>query len=101
MFERTSAKGNVYFTGRLGSAKIVVLRGEPTDDGCQTWNVILSEAPQKAANAEQRETRTVVRDPPSDGEQIEQRNAPRRNRYPSQHTEPNDHGPPPNDAIPF
>lgn len=100
LYERTSARGNVYLTGRLGGAKIAILKSsDTTDDGVPIWNVVLSEAPQKAPDGE-RETRTIVRDPPSDGEQIEQRQAQRRNRYPSRDVEP-DRGPAPNDAIPF
>ena len=48
LYERTSAKGTVYLTGRLGAAKVAILPGkEVTADGTKTWRVLLSEAPPK------------------------------------------------------
>jgi len=50
LFERTSKKGTHYLTGRLGAAKIVVLKSnDTTDDGTPIWNVLLSPAPPKPA----------------------------------------------------
>jgi hypothetical protein len=48
LYERTSRKGTHYLTGRLGAAKIVVLKSsETTDDGTPIWNVLMQEAPPK------------------------------------------------------
>ena len=41
LWERTSAKGNTYFSGFLGKACIVGFRGEPSPDGTPTWNLYL------------------------------------------------------------
>lgn len=50
LYERQSKQGNSYLTGRLGSAKIVVLKSnDKGDDGAPIWNVLLSPAPQKPA----------------------------------------------------
>ena len=49
LYERTSAKGNTYLTGRLGLAKIAVLKSrDTTDDGTQIWNIVIQEAPDSA-----------------------------------------------------
>jgi hypothetical protein len=45
LYEKTSAKGTVYLTGRLGGAKVVLLRDrQAADDGTVTWSLLLSEA---------------------------------------------------------
>lgn len=46
LFEKTSAKGNVYFTGRLGAVRLTLLKSNDTgDDGSPIWNLLMSEAP--------------------------------------------------------
>src|SRR5258705_12545050 len=48
LYERISKSGNHYLTGRLGAAKVVVLKSsDTTDDGTPIWNVLLQEAPAK------------------------------------------------------
>jgi hypothetical protein len=49
LYERVSKNGNHYLAGRLGAAKIVVLKSnEVSDDGVPIWNVLVSEAPVKS-----------------------------------------------------
>jgi hypothetical protein len=48
LFQKKSKTGATYFTGRLGSAKIVLLKSKDQADGDPIWNLTLSEAPQKA-----------------------------------------------------
>ena len=48
LYEKTSAKGNVYLVGRIGGAKIAILKSrEAAEDGSPMWDVLLSEAPAK------------------------------------------------------
>lgn len=45
LYEKTSAKGNQYLTGRWGNVKVTVLKSNtPADDGSPIWNVRLSQA---------------------------------------------------------
>jgi hypothetical protein len=41
-WERTSAKGNTYWSGFLGKARVIGFRGEPHPDGTQTWDLYLT-----------------------------------------------------------
>ncbi len=45
LYERTSKKtGNQYFTGRLGAAKVVMLKSrDVTEEGGAIWDVLLQE----------------------------------------------------------
>ena len=44
LFEKTSATGNTYFIGRLGVAKIVMLKSrELGDNGDPQWDVLIQE----------------------------------------------------------
>jgi len=46
LYEKTSKTGNQYFVGRLGMAKVAVLKSkEVTEDGSPMWDVLLQEAP--------------------------------------------------------
>lgn len=46
LYERVSKSGNHYLVGRMGMAKIAILKSsEMTDDGVPIWNVVLQEAP--------------------------------------------------------
>jgi hypothetical protein len=46
LYERVSKSGNHYLTGRLGAARISILKSqELTDDGTPIWNVLLQEGP--------------------------------------------------------
>jgi hypothetical protein len=39
LYRKTSAKGSVYFTGRLGGAKITLLKSNETaENGDEIWN---------------------------------------------------------------
>ena len=56
VYERTSRNGNSYFAGRLGNAKLALLKSDQTaDDGTPIWDVLMQEAPRqmpdKAVNA--------------------------------------------------
>lgn len=59
LYERTSKKtGNQYFTGRLGAAKVVMLKSrEVTEEGRAIWDVLLQEGSSepKRAKAEAQE----------------------------------------------
>src|SRR5258705_10109886 len=48
LYKKTSAKGNVYFVGRWGGARVtLLLSNETAEDGGEVWNLMLSEAPAK------------------------------------------------------
>lgn len=53
LYERTSkATGNVYLSGRIGLARIVIVKSrEMATDGTAIWDILLSQAPPKAASA--------------------------------------------------
>jgi len=54
LYQKKSEKGNVYFAGRLGAAKVVLLRSKDTgDDGSPIWNLLASEAPQKRQDTQE------------------------------------------------
>jgi hypothetical protein len=45
LYEKTSKTGNQYFVGRLGLAKVAVLKSkEVAEDGSPMWDVLLQEA---------------------------------------------------------
>ncbi|MFT3731143.1 MAG: hypothetical protein QM780_06915 [Hyphomicrobium sp.] len=53
LYERTSAKGNPYMTGRMGGVKIAVLKTNDTDDeGHPIWELKFSPAPAKPRQTE-------------------------------------------------
>lgn len=63
LYERVSKNGNHYLVGRMGMAKIAILKSaDTTDDGVPIWNIVLQEAPRndhradESDHAEQRET---------------------------------------------
>jgi hypothetical protein len=46
LYEKTSKTGNQYFVGRLGMAKVAILKSkEVAEDGSPMWDVLLQEAP--------------------------------------------------------
>ncbi len=48
LYERTSAKGNPYMTGRMAGVKIAILKTNETDDeGHPIWELKFSPAPAK------------------------------------------------------
>lgn len=49
LYEKTSAKGNVYFAGRLGQASVVMMRDQRAE-GDPVWEVFVSE-PRQASTA--------------------------------------------------
>jgi hypothetical protein len=56
LYRKKSEKGNTYFTGRLGGARIVLLRSDATgDDGTEIWSLLISEAPKRDNEAGQRQ----------------------------------------------
>ena len=45
LYEKTSKTSNQYFVGRIGLAKVAVLKSkEVAEDGSPMWNVLLQEA---------------------------------------------------------
>lgn len=51
LFERTSARGTKYLLGQLGSARIVLLPGDPIDDRTPTWRLLVQERAEAAERA--------------------------------------------------
>lgn len=50
LYEKTSAKGNRYFTGRLGSARVLLFRDDHADAGGDpVWQLYLADVPQSPA----------------------------------------------------
>ena len=50
LFEKTSARGNRYFTGRLGNARVLLFRDETADAGSDpVWQMYLADVPQSPA----------------------------------------------------
>lgn len=46
LYEKTSANGNQYFTGRMGGVRVTLLRSKDVaEDGSAIWNLMFSEAP--------------------------------------------------------
>ena len=46
LFEKRSAAGNTYFTGRMGGLRVLVLKSRETaDDGTPIWSLCFQEAP--------------------------------------------------------
>jgi hypothetical protein len=46
LYERTSKKGSQYFVGRLGLARVTLLRStEVSESGDQVWTLLLQEPP--------------------------------------------------------
>jgi hypothetical protein len=49
LYRRTSKAGATYFSGRLGFAKIALLKSKETaEDGGEIWSLMVSEAPQRS-----------------------------------------------------
>lgn len=47
LYKKTSAKGNDYFTGRIGMAKVAMMKSRETaDDGGEIWEIVLSPGPE-------------------------------------------------------
>src|SRR5262245_40921351 len=48
LYRRQSAKGAPYVAGKIGGAKIAVVKSsQKDDDGAEIWSLLLSEAPQE------------------------------------------------------
>jgi hypothetical protein len=55
LYRRKSEKGNTYFTGRWGGARVTLFKSkEVADDGGEIWSLMLAEAPAKRDDATQR-----------------------------------------------
>lgn len=54
LYERTSKRGNTYLTGRLGAARVTILKTDQADDdGNSIWSLMLQEAPPTQQRSEQ------------------------------------------------
>ena len=62
LYEKTSAKGNTYLTGRWGGARITVLKSsrDVAEDGGAIWHVMLSQAPARAREVDATPDATAV-----------------------------------------
>jgi hypothetical protein len=48
LYKKTSAKGQTYFTGRMGSAKVALLKSNETaESGDEIWNLVVSQVPER------------------------------------------------------
>ena len=48
LYEKTSQRGQMYLTGRLGGVKVAIIKTKETaPDGTPMWSMLYSEAPQK------------------------------------------------------
>jgi hypothetical protein len=57
LYRKASKEGKTYFTGRLGGARIALLRSKDTaEDGGEIWNLVVSEAPKRDDAGSQRPT---------------------------------------------
>lgn len=53
LFEKTSAKGNTYLTGRWGNLRVAVMKSQDvSESGEPIWSLRLSEAPPRDASPE-------------------------------------------------
>ena len=57
LYRKKSEKtGATYFSGRLGNARVVLLKSKDTaDDGAEIWNLMISEAPKRDNESGQRQ----------------------------------------------
>jgi hypothetical protein len=53
LYEKTSAKGNTYFAGRMGQASVVMMRDLHTEGEDPVWQLFVSEPRQAATEAPQ------------------------------------------------
>ncbi len=63
LYRKTSAKGATYFAGRLGGAKVALLKSRDTaEDGGEIWDLLISEAPPPRQDGQQRQERQPAAD---------------------------------------
>ena len=63
LFEKTSKSGNQYFVGRLGDAKVVLLKDNKQPEGSDpAWNLLLDERQEKRTNDARQEQQHERRD---------------------------------------
>ncbi len=53
LYEKTSAKGNTYFAGRMGQASVVMMRDLHTEGDDPVWQLFVSEPRQAAQDRPQ------------------------------------------------
>lgn len=56
VYEKTSGRGNTYFTGRLGAARVVMLRDDRTESPDPVWQIFVQDGdtgPRQAQEARQ------------------------------------------------
>lgn len=55
LYKCTSKTGSTYFRGRMGPARVVLLKDrEISDDGSEIWNLLVQEAPPKGEAGDSR-----------------------------------------------
>jgi len=53
LYRKTSAKGTIYFVGRLGGVNVALLKSRETaENGDEIWSLMFSEASQKPRDGE-------------------------------------------------
>jgi hypothetical protein len=71
LYRKKSEKGNTYFTGRLGGARVVLLKSKDvSEDGGEIWNLLVSEAPKRDNEQQQRHPQQSDRNGPDFDAQI-------------------------------
>jgi len=62
LFRKKSASGNTYFTGRLGGARVSLLKSrDVADDGGEIWSLMIAEAPQRQQEGERQQLKPEAR----------------------------------------
>jgi len=85
LFRKTSKEGKTYFTGRLGGARIALLKSKETaDDGGEIWTLLISEAPKPRESSGERQDSQDQQGPPRNAyAQATERQGPSAGGWPS------------------
>lgn len=65
LYEKTSAKGNTYFAGRMGQASVVMMRDLHAEGDDQVWQMFVSEPRQAATDGPQAQKAFSMGQPPA------------------------------------
>ena len=81
LYEKTSTRGNRYFVGRLGAARIMLFRDEYADGDDPAWHLCLQEGPGARAGPAQHQRPLDDSQTPQDAQlDLETSTRPRRRR---------------------
>ena len=66
LFRKTSQKGATYFAGRIGGARVTLLKSRETaEDGGEIWSLMIAEAPKQDQRGPSNEARRETQRPAS------------------------------------